>query len=495
MLKKTSSRLGGLTVDTMNQSLRTVEYAVRGPIPTRAAQLDMDLKSGKKLPFDKIIYCNIGNPQALQQKPLTYFRDVLALCSAPHLLQKPDADLEKLFPRDAIARARAYQSQINGSGAYTDSAGYGFVRKTVCNFVEERDQTGFSVNPSEIFLTNGASRAVQMALSLITNNATDGVMLPIPQYPLYSATLHMLGSAVVPYELDEASNWGLTTEGLEKSLAAAKAKGINTRGIVIINPGNPTGQVLSYDTIHQVIEFARRHDLAILADEVYQENIYGQGQKFHSFREVLLKEKSKKKVPLFSFHSTSKGILGECGRRGGYLQFTDVPADVAELFQKAPSINLCSNVGGQIMTDLMLRPPRQGEESFASYKAEYDSIYQSLKRRAVTLVKQLNAIEGIKSNPIEGAMYAFPSLNLPSAFVAAARKDGKAADSVWCMRLLEEEGVVVVPGSGFGQVEGTWHFRTTILPPEDQMADVTRRIAAFQKRIIEKYGNPQTFEA
>jgi len=332
-----------------------------------------------------------------------------------------------------------------------------------------------------------------MALQLLTNSASDGIMLPIPQYPLYSATLHMLGATVVPYELDEARLWGMTAEGLEASFQAAKAKGVTPRAIVIINPGNPTGQVLSYDTIHQVIDFARHRDVAILADEVYQENIYAEGRKFHSFREVLLKEKSAKKVPLFSFHSTSKGILGECGHRGGYLQFTDIDAEVAGLFQKAPSINLCSNVCGQIMVDLMVRPPQLGEAAYAAYHAEYDAIYQSLKRRATALVEHLNKIEGIRSNPIEGAMYAFPRLSLPEKFVKEAAAAGKAADAVWCMRLLEQEGVVVVPGSGFGQVEGTWHFRTTILPPEDQMADVTRRIAKFQQSITEKYGAPPAF--
>jgi aspartate/methionine/tyrosine aminotransferase len=293
-------------------------------------------------------------------------------------------------------------------------------------------------------------------------------MIPIPQYPLYSASITLLGGGMAPYYLDEAREWSLSREALEKAHAEATAKGVRVRALADINPGNPTGAVLDEPNVEAVLRFAQAHGLAVLADEVYQENVYRPGDRFVSFASVLVR-RGIRDVPLFSFHSVSKGFLGECGHRGGYLECRNVADDVMAQVEKLQSVALCSNSVGQIVTWIMVRPPRPGEPSFALYDRERREILESLRRRAAIVEKGLNAVEGIQCNAVAGAMYAFPRIALPPG----------VTDAAYCLALLEETGICVVPGSGFGQLPGTCHFRTTILPPVDEIETVVRRLGEF----------------
>ncbi len=295
-------------------------------------------------------------------------------------------------------------------------------------------------------------------------------MIPIPQYPLYSATITLYEGRMVPYYLDEANGWKLSRPMLEASLAQAEAQGTKVRAICVINPGNPTGAVLDEANIAMIIAFARDHGLSILADEVYQENIYLPGDEFVSFARVLHQLEAKD-VSLFSFHSCSKGFLGECGVRGGYFEFRNVPEDVAAQILKLQSVSLCANLAGQAAAYAMVRPPRPGMPSHEAYQAEKTAILDTLKHRAILLAEGLNRIEGISCNVIAGAMYAFPSITLPPG----------RTDFDYAMALLEQTGICVVPGSGFGQAEGTAHFRTTILPPTEKMQKVVAALAEFHR--------------
>ena len=248
----------------------------------------------------------------------------------------------------------------------------------------------------------------------------------------------------------------------------AMKEGIRARAIVVINPGNPTGSVLSEDDMRMVIHFAKRHNLAILADEVYQENIYKPGLKFISFAHLMSKIEERE-VSLFSFHSTSKGFFGECGQRGGYMEVRNVPEEVIAQITKLQSVALCANLPGQVLTSLMVSPPVAGEPSYRLFDEERNAILSELGKRAKMMEEGLNRIPGIHCQPIDGAMYAYPSLSLPAG----------RTDEEYCMTLLEATGVCVVPGSGFGQKPGTAHFRTTILPPTSQIEHVIDAIAAF----------------
>lgn len=441
----------------LGKTVLETQYAVRGPIVARAAELE---KQGRE-----VIYCNIGNPQALGQAPLTWNRQILALCEYPALMDLAPG----VFPADAVESARAILAGTkHGLGAYSESQGVRFIREAVAEFILERDH--IDVDPDAIFLTDGASKGVQTVLRLLISGPRDGIMVPIPQYPLYSASITLYGGRMVPYYLDEADGWKLSRPMLEAALDKAREDGTKVKAICVINPGNPTGAVLDEANIAMIIAFARAHGLPILADEVYQENVYLSGDEFVSFARVL-HQMAVKDISLFSFHSCSKGLLGECGVRGGYFEYRNVPEDVVAQILKLQSVCLCANLPGQAVTYALVRPPRPGMPSHPRYAAEKGAILDALKQRAVLLAEGLNRVEGIRCNVIAGAMYAFPSITLPPG----------RTDSDYAMALLEQTGICVVPGSGFGQAEGTAHFRTTILPPLDKIQRVVDALGEFHR--------------
>ncbi|KAL5755455.1 hypothetical protein ACOSP7_019883 [Xanthoceras sorbifolium] len=476
-----------VTVDTINPKVLKCEYAVRGEIVAIAQRLQQDLKANPgSHPFDEILYCNIGNPQSLGQQPITFFREVLALCDHPSILDK--SETQGLFSTDAIARAWQILDQIPGgaTGAYSHSQGITGLRDTIAAGIEARD--GFPADSNDIFLTDGASPGVHLMMQLLIRSEKDGILCPIPQYPLYSASIALHGGTLVPYYLDEATGWGLEISELKKQLEDAKAKGISVRALVVINPGNPTGQVLAEGNQREIVEFCKQEGLILLADEVYQENVYVPDKKFHSFKKISRSMGyGEEDLSLVSFQSVSKGYYGECGKRGGYMEITGFSADIREQIYKVSSVNLCSNITGQILASLVMSPPKVGDESYESYCAERDGILSSLARRAQTLEGALNSLEGVTCNRAEGAMYLFPRIQLPQKAIKAAEAANSAPDAFYCRRLLNATGIVVVPGSGFGQVPGTWHFRCTILPQEEKIPAIVSRLTDFHKSFMDEY--------
>jgi aspartate/methionine/tyrosine aminotransferase len=452
-----------IRLEDIGREVRECEYAVRGPIVARAQELE---RQGRR-----IIYCNIGNPQSLGQRPITWVRQVLALAEYPALLEKVPAGT---FPPDVAETARTIARESrHGLGAYTESRGYRFVREAVARFISARD--GIPADPDAIFLTDGASKGVQAVLRILIADAKDGILIPIPQYPLYSATITLYGGAQIGYHLDEANGWKLSRDILERAIRDARAKGIRPRAICVINPGNPTGAVLDRENVEMVLSFAHEHGLSVLADEVYQDNVWRPEDRFVSFAS-LLEKRGLKDVSLFSFHSVSKGYLGECGHRGGYLECRNVPLPVQDEITKLQSIALCANSVGQIVTYLLVRPPRPGDPSFAQWDAERREVLETLRKRAGLVGNGLNAVPGIHCNEVTGAMYAFPRIDLPPG----------VTDFEYCLALLEETGICVVDGTGFGQMPGTAHFRTTILPPVDEIETVVRRIADFHAAFVKR---------
>ena len=459
----------------INSKLIKAHYAVRGKIVMRAQDLEAQGK--------KVVYCNIGNPQALKQKPLTFIRQILSLLEYPAIMETPES--LKIFPADVIKRAKMIlEENPSGTGAYTQSVGIPFIRRAIAEFIHKRD--GIPADMNRIILTDGASKGVQAVFTLLTNKENDGYMIPIPQYPLYSATIELYGAKQINYFLDEENNWQLNGKELDESFSSAVKNGINPVAIVVINPGNPTGAVLSGANIEMIIRFARKNKLAIIADEVYQENVYDRSLKFYSFAKIM-HEMAEKDVPLFSFHSVSKGFLGECGHRGGYLEARNIPEEVYAEMVKLQSISLCANVDGQIVAYLMAAPPEKGDESYELYIKERDAILEDLKQKAEILGKGLGGIEGIKTSIPQGAMYAFVKFELPHPKgidlkkMTAEERTGYDAqsDCEYCMKLLEETGICVVPGSGFGQMPGTLHFRTTFLPPKNDILALVEKIKQF----------------
>eukprot|EP01090_Pellita_catalonica_P012971 TRINITY_DN2972_c0_g1_i1.p1 TRINITY_DN2972_c0_g1~~TRINITY_DN2972_c0_g1_i1.p1 ORF type:complete len:479 (+),score=88.59 TRINITY_DN2972_c0_g1_i1:42-1478(+) len=467
----------------MNATIRDkVHYAVRGEIVTRANAYQDQLAKGDKLAFPEIISCNIGNPQSLKQKPLTFIRQVLALMQYPDLLKDPPA----IFKKDAIARAKKYLDAFPGLGAYSNSKGQAVIRKEIADFIAQRD--GYPSDPENIFLTSGASEAVKNSLSIMIRDENDGIMIPIPQYPLYSASIPLFGGCPLHYYLDEAAGWGLSVTELDRVVTEARKNGKNPRALVIINPGNPTGQCLSRDNMAEIIKFCAKERIVLLADEVYQENCYVTEKPFVSFKKVLRDlGDDYSNFELISYHSVSKGFTGECGQRGGYMELVGIHPGVVDHIYKLASISLCSSITGQVVVGCMVNPPKKGEESYETYIKESTAIYDSLKRRALKLAGVLSGLSGVSCNSPEGAMYLFPQVTMPEKALAAAKEKGIKPDELYAFELLDATGIVVVPGSGFGQREGTHHFRTTFLPPEKTIDRVVEAYKSFHANFLEKY--------
>ncbi|XP_046498347.1 alanine aminotransferase 1 isoform X3 [Equus quagga] len=254
-----------LTLDTMNPCVRSVEYAVRGPIVLRALELEQELRQGIKKPFTEVIRANIGDAQAMGQKPITFLRQVLALCIHPDLLNSPN------FPEDAKRRAEHILQACGGHslGAYSVSSGIQLIREDVARYIQQRDG-GIPADPNNIFLSTGASDAIVTVLKLLVageGHTRTGVLIPIPQYPLYSATLAELNAVQVDYYLDEERAWALDVAELRRALCQARDH-CHPRALCVINPGNPTGQVQPRECIEAVIRFAFEEQLFLMADEV-----------------------------------------------------------------------------------------------------------------------------------------------------------------------------------------------------------------------------------
>ncbi|CCH62107.1 hypothetical protein TBLA_0G01630 [Henningerozyma blattae CBS 6284] len=467
------------SLNDISQSILDTEYAIRGTIPTRADELQEQLNiSPNQLPFKKIIYANIGNPQQLEQEPLTFQRQVLSLVEYPNLVNSKNILVEnKIYAPDAIKRAETILNSIGGSvGAYSSSQGILSIRKNVAKCILQRDNDELCCNDEElinetasnIFLTDGATTAVSYILPLFAKDENCGVLLPIPQYPLYTAAVTLQNSKLLPYYLNEDENWSTDPEEIETIIKDAISRNIKPTTLVIINPGNPTGAILSVESITQIINIAAKYGIVIIADEVYQNNIY-QDFKFHSFKKILnsLKLQYPKKydnVQLASLHSISKGVNGECGQRGGYFELLGFSDEIKKIILKLASIDICSVVTGQILVDLMSKPPEKGDYSYKLDQRERNNIQSNLILKSNTLYDLFSRLPGISCQKPQGAMYLFPRLHLTSNMINEAKLNNLEPDEFYCLKLLENTGICTVPGSGFGQKEGTYHVRTTFLP-------------------------------
>jgi len=487
-----------LNLTTMSQTIRNMEYAVRGKVVNAADRINADLKSTSTSTsttppnFSHIVYTNIGNPHAVGQSPLTWPRQVLALTDLPPGVGTDHRLAKRLFPGDAIQRARKIKEALggHGTGAYTNSQGPLEFRKDICRFIEGRDglEEG-ACDEAMIFMTDGASTGIDLVLSTLIGNNKCGVMIPIPQYPIYSATIDRLDGQKVGYYLDEENGWDMNVAELERSLDEARSNGIVVNSFVLINPGNPTGQVLSKKTVQEVVRFCAKHKLVLLADEVYQENIYEENGTFYSCKRAAFETNliQQDAIELVSFHSTSKGIFGECGRRGGYMELQGIDPDVKDQIVKLASSHLCSNIPGQIMMSLMVNGPRPGDESYESHEGEKKAIFESLKRRANIAYEGFNAIDGITCQRSQGAMYCFPSVEMPKGALEEAERDGVDPDTMYALSLLESTGICVVPAAGFSQRDGRHGFRTTFLPSEEEMVEVVDKVSRHHKEFCERY--------
>jgi alanine transaminase len=198
-------------------------------------------------------------------------------------------------------------------------------------------------------------------------------------------------------------------------------------------------------------------------------------------------EKTNHRIEIASVMSSSKGFMGECGLRGGYCELTNFSDDVRALLYKGQSSWLCSTVLGQITMDCVVDPPKPGQESYALFESERSRVLADLKRKAKLVADTINSVDGVEANKVAGAMYAFPKLDLPAKAIQEAKSANSAPDAYYARQFLENYGVCVVPGTGFGQKPGSYHFRTTILPQPDVFEDMMDRFKRFHVEFLNKY--------
>lgn len=485
--KKSNSNTNKVLMkENVNPHIKAMEYAVRGPLVIRATEIEKELVSGQKKPFTSVIRANIGDAHAMGQKPITFLRQVISLCLYPELMCK-DCDE---FPTDAKSRARTILDGCGGGsmGSYSPSPGLDIIRQHVAEYIERRD--GIPSDQNNIILCAGASEGIRNTMKLMideVNGKRPGVMIPIPQYPLYSASIVEFNMDQIGYLLDENRGWALDIAELQRAIDEARAS-CHPRALCVINPGNPTGQVLSRENIEEIIKFAHRERLFLFADEVYQDNVYAEGSKFHSFKKVVMEMgEPYSSMELASFMSCSKGYMGECGLRGGYAEIINLDPEVKAMLLKSISAKLCPTVLGQAVIDVVVNPPQPWEPSYEKFMAEKKAVLDSLAARAKLVADAFNSMEGFTCNVVQGAMYAFPQLKIPQKAIDKATSMNQTPDTFYAFQLLENTGICIIPGSGFGQRPGTYHFRTTILPQPDKLKDMLHRLQQFHKDFLKQY--------
>lgn len=216
------------------------------------------------------------------------------------------------------------------------------------------------------------------------------------------------------------------------------------------------------------------------------------------------------KLDYFHVEMSSLGYMGECGIRGGYAEIINMDPEVMKVLLKSISAMLCPTVLGQVVMDVVVNPPQPNEPSYEQFQREKKETLRSLAERSQLVVDTLNSIPGYKvivflqgsfsrklcikqllrfpqANPPMGAMYVFPRFDLPPKAIEAARAKGQEPDVFYAFKLLESTGICVIPGSGFGQIPGTYHFRTTILPQKEKIKTMLEALKQFHIKFLKEY--------
>jgi alanine-synthesizing transaminase len=304
----------------------------------------------------------------------------------------------------------------------------------------------------DVFVGNGASECIEIALSALVEEG-DNVMTPSPGYPLYTAVLGKLGCPENPYFLDEANGWQPDVDDMARKIDA------RTRAIVLINPNNPTGSVCERRTLERVLELAARHGVVVFADEIYSKLVLpAVGSSDDGPRHLSIGSLSGE-VPILTFNGLSKAYLGPGLRMGWCIASGPeaVLADYLEAMHKYLRARLCASHPVQHA----IAPALEGDQSHLA------QVLAKLAARRGLTMSRLNGVPGLSCVAPRAAFYAFPRLEVGED------------DATFIPRLIERTGVVVVPGSGFGERPGTAHFRVVFLPPEEILRRAYDEIRGF----------------
>ncbi|XP_063075613.1 alanine aminotransferase 2-like [Engraulis encrasicolus] len=466
-------------------SIRSSEQVA---LTNRAAQITVELQQGVKKPYKDVIDVSWGDPHRGGLKPLTFVRQVIARCLYPSLLTSES------LPVDVQQRAQSLLGDCGGGsvGAYTATAGIPRIVRSVSEFITRRDG-GVESLPENIFISNGSQRCLMMVLKLFIHTeglVQTGVLMPVPSYPYFNNAVSMLGGVMVPYYLDEEHGWDVRVDELRRALRGARGH-CNPMVLYVTNPGNPTGHVQNKKSIEDVIQFAAEEKLFLLADEVYQDSVHDPNSEFVAYKKVLseMGPPYSNSVELASFHSASKGYLGESGFRGGYVEFVNLDPTVMGYVYTLFSADSTSSVLGQLALDLLAHPPRPGDPSYPTYAAEIRDLKDTMGRNVQLIHEVIGSLSGMSCQPIKGGIFAFPRLHLPPSAVQQAQEEGVNPDMWYSSRLLEEAGLCVGPGCEHGQREGTHHIRLCIATSQENLEEVLTRLSDFQRSFMRRFSS------
>ncbi|XP_011472573.1 alanine aminotransferase 2 [Oryzias latipes] len=470
------------SLDYVNPRVRAIRVSTQSFLQNLAHQITQNMTQGGQKPLKGVIDLSSGDPHRAGMKPVSFVRQVLAVCLYPHLLQ------DTIFPLDVKLRAQRLLQICEGQslGSYTASSGLHHIRQTIADFITKRD-TGISANPRNVFISSGAQRALMVVVKLLSSGegqTQTGILAPQPCPHTLPPLLDEAGVLAVPYRLMEERGWALDLNQLRQALDSSRG-GCNPRAVYISNPGNPTGHVQDRKSIQEVIQLATAEKLLLLVDEVYQDSVYGQNTEFLSYKKVLFEmgQEFSETVELVSFHSLSCASVAECGLRAGYMEAVNIDPDVMKVFDTMLCTDISAPTTGQLALDLMLNPPGPGEPSYDTHAQELLLTRTVLTRNAQRALEVLNDLPGFSCQPAMGGIYLYPSVKLPAGIREQAEMLGLGADVFYCQKLLEEELLLLGAGQYSGEA-GSHHFRLCVLVPTNVLEDALHRLSAFHLHLM-----------
>jgi alanine-synthesizing transaminase len=392
-----------------SSKLANVCYDIRGPVLDKAREMEEE--------GQKIIKLNIGN---------------LAVFG----LEPPDEIVQDMI------------RNMPHAAGYTDSKGLFAPRKAVVHYTQEKQIAGVTVD--DVYLGNGASELITMSLNALLN-AGDEVLIPAPDYPLWTASVALSGGTPVHYLCDEQGQWAPDLADIRRKITP------RTRAIVVINPNNPTGALYPTELLEQIVEIARQHQLIVFADEIYDKTLYD-GQTHTSIASLA------DDVLFVTFNGLSKNYRS-CGYRAGWMVVSGEKrhaGDYIEGLNMLASMRLCANTPGQLAIQTALG----GYQSIKDLVAPGGRL---CKQRDLAY-ELLTRIPGVSVVKPKAALYMFPRLD-PEVYPIED-------DQQFAYDLLAEEKVLIVQGTGFNWPEPD-HFRLVFLPNADDLAEAIGRIERF----------------
>ena len=392
-----------------SHKLENVLYDVRGPVVDEAVRME---EGGIQ-----VLKLNIGNP-------------------APFGFNAPQEVIQDI--RDNI---------VNSQG-YSDSRGIFAARKAVMQYAQLKNIP--NVTMKDVFTGNGASELIQLSLQALLNSG-DEVLVPSPDFPLWTACTNLAGGTAVHYICDEQSDWYPDIADIESKVTS------KTKAIVIINPNNPTGALYPREVLEKIVDIARRHELIIFSDEIY-DRLVMDGEQHISTASLA--------PDLFcvTFSGLSKSHM-VCGFRVGWMILSgnkEIAKDYIAGINMLSNMRLCSNVPGQSIIQTALG----GYQSVNEYIVPGGRIYEQRE----FVYKALNDIPGISAVKPKAAFYIFPKIDV--------KKFNITNDTQFALDFLKEKKVLLVPGSGFNWKQPD-HFRVVYLPQIEVLSDAMGKMRDF----------------